>query len=296
MAVSRPSTALQLIVFIFSLISWSANAQTPKKMKLPWKLHEISGLYLENSDSFWWHNDSGGKPILYQTNKKGKIKDSLVLHQLKNKDWEDLTHDQKGTFYIGDFGNNCNCRKDLKIYIYRPEDQFLDSIQFHYPDQTAFPPSKAFRNFDMEGFFYHQDSLHLFSKNKLWHGNYFTKHYVLPANPGQYTAELRDSIYLKNRVVTGASISKDGEKVVLVSYYFKKFLGFIPTSKASIFIFKGYEEGHYLQGTKIKQVIPPFFIATQYESIDFLDKERVYVGSEKTVFIRPKAKLVILKE
>ena len=295
MAVSSFSSFKYILLF-FTFLSFTLNAQNPKKVKLPWKLHEISGLYLEDSNTFWWHNDSGGKPILYQTNNKGKIKDSLVLQQLKNKDWEDLTHDQNGTFFIGDFGNNCNCRKDLKIYIYKPEDQYLDSIQFHYPDQTAFPPSKPFRNFDMEGFFFHQDSLHLFSKNKLWHGNYFTKHYVLPAAPGAYTAALRDSIYLKNRVVTGASISEDGEKVVLVSYYFKKWLGFIPTSKASIFIFKDYDEGHYLQGTKIKQGIPPYFIATQYESIDFLNKEAVYVGSEKTLFIRPRAKLVILKD
>ncbi|MCB0641428.1 MAG: hypothetical protein KDC44_07295 [Phaeodactylibacter sp.] len=272
------------------------HAQAPKKIKLPWTLHEISGLYLEDAHTFWWHNDSGGRPILYQTNQKGVLKDSIVLAQLHNKDWEDLTHDHAGTFYIGDFGNNCNCRKDLKIYLYRPADQYLDSILFDYPDQTAFPPSKAYRNFDMEGFFWHQDSLHLFSKNKLWYGNYFTKHYELPARPGTYTAELRDSLYLKNRVVTGATISEDGETVVLVSYYFKKWLGFLPTSRASIFVFRDFEDGQYLKGHKEKQVIPPFFIATQYESVDFLNKDAVYVGSEKTLFIRPRAKLIILRD
>lgn len=284
------------LVLLAGSIQLQAQADLyPKKINYPHLLEEISGLHLQAPDAMWWQNDSGNRPVLYQTDRSGAIRDSMVL-AVPNKDWEDLAHDHKGTFFIGDFGNNCNCRRDLKIYLYRPADNHLDSINFHYPDQTAFPPSKPHRNFDMEGFFYHNDSLHLFSKNHWKHGDFMTKHYVLPAKPGNYTAILRDSLDLKNRVVTGAAISQDGATVALVAYRFRKLLGFIPNSAASVFIFRGFEEGYYLQGDRYKQVIPPFFIATQYEAIDFLDSRSVYVGSERTLFIRPRAKLIILKE
>ena len=48
--------------------------------------------------------------------------------------------------------------------------------------------------------FFLDDSLHLFSKN-VFTGDCVTKQYVLPAKPGKYIAELRDSMVLKNSVV-----------------------------------------------------------------------------------------------
>ena len=119
---------------------------------------------------------------------------------LKNTDWEDLTHDNNGNLYIGEFGNNANKRRDLKIYIYNLRTQDLDSILYAYPDQTQFPPAPEYRNFDMEGFFWHQDRLHIFSKNKFRKGNYYTKHYTLSAQAGEQNLQLRDSILLKNRI------------------------------------------------------------------------------------------------
>ena len=40
--------------------------------------------------------------------------------------------------------------------------------------------------------------------------------------------------------------------------------------------------------TRVK--IPSFIVSTQYESIDFLDDKTIIIASEKTAFIKQKAK------
>ena len=285
---------IQLLFLLIPLLTYSQK-DSKKCIKLPNNLKEVSGLYLAALDSMWWHNDGGHEPALIQTDRNGNLVKKIDLSSIRNIDWEDITSDNKGHIYIGDFGNNLNRRKDLKIYIYHPEKNTLDSIAFHYPDQTAFPPLKKDWNFNMEGFFWFQDSLHLFSKNNMSEGNHFTKHYKLSANPGTYVAELVDSTFLKKRVVTGAAISPDGQTVALIAYRYKKILGFIPWSAASIFVIRNFSGTNFLKGKIYKKKAPGFILATQMESIDFLDNKTVYVASEKTKFIRQKAKRIKLK-
>ncbi|MEO1712729.1 MAG: hypothetical protein AAFU60_05280 [Bacteroidota bacterium] len=285
--------------YLLSLLGISCSialfAQTPpRKFKLPNTLNEVSGLYIERADRWWWHNDSGNSADLFTTNERGENLERIPISGLKNQDWEDLTVDDQGIIYIGEFGNNCHCRNNLKIYRYDPQSGVVDSILYHYEDQTSFPPTASARNFNMEGFFWHRDSLHLFSKNKLQTGNYYTKHYVLSAKPGEQVAQIRDSLFLKKRVVTGAAISEDGQKVALIAYNFRRLLGFIPISGASVFVFEQYPDGHYLRGQMERIPVPPFFLSTQYESIDFWDKQTVYIASERTVFVKPRARRIKL--
>lgn len=286
-----------LFVFIcFSLFLHFANAQTkiPRKIKLPTELSEASGLYHAAPDSLWWHNDSGDQPRLVLTDAKGQLKKQVLLNA-QNKDWEDITADNQGNIYIGDFGNNLNKRTDLRIYIYRLDTETLDSILFHYPDQQAFPPAPAQCNFDMEAFFWQQDTLHLFSKNRLLQGNYYTKHYILPARPGTFTATLQDSIYLKKRVVTAAAISKDGQTMVLLAYFFKKCLNLIPITRTTVYTFQKEERKPFLQGKMRKKRVGKFLIPTQYECLDFIDPQTVYIASERTPLFKQQAKRVRLK-
>jgi len=289
----KKNQRLLLILFV-SLMVNNCYAQK-KKFKLPPQMKEVSGLYLKNANEFWWINDSGSTPTLYKSTGEGMITDSICIKG-KNRDWEDLTADKLGHIYIGDFGNNANKRTDLKIYIYNSASRELDSIEFNYPDQKLFPPPKPAWNFDAEAFFWFQDSLHVFSKNRLHQGNYYTKHYVIPAKAGKYEAILRDSIYLKNRVVTGAAINEEGTSVALISYTYKKLLGFFPSSKASVFLIKDFQGSNFFNGNIYKRGVPPFIIATQYESIDFYNKDLLYVASEQTAFIKPKAKRLKLKK
>ena len=286
----------QIALFLCLLPLWlPAQQKAPRCFRLPALLPEVSGLYLQSPDSLWWHNDSGGLPTLYCTDARGRLLDTLRL-AAHNRDWEDLTADDAGNFYIGDFGNNSNARRDLQIYIYNPTRGQLDSIQFSWPDQSAFPPPEAQRNFDAEGFFWFRDSLHLFSKDHYRYGHSLTKHYVLPARPGPQRALLRDSLVLPRRVVTAAAISPDGQTVALLSYTFRKILGFIPWSAATIFYFRDFEGSHFLQGKRYRRRAPSFLLATQFESLDFLDNRRVYIASEKTLHIRQKAKRVKLRK
>jgi len=276
-----------LIIFIIPILSFSQKkVKTPKSFKLAPELEEASGLYIESADKLWWLNDSGDLPKLYQTNERGKLTKTIHLDKISNRDWEDLTFDDAGNIYIGDFGNNKNARKDLKVYIYHPENETLDSIQFSYPDQSQFPPPKNERNFDMEGFFWLNGQLHLFSKNR---GNFYTKHYILEAKEGEQIAVLNDKINLKDRIVTAAAISPDKKTVALIAYIYKKRKP-IPYSKASIFYFTDFEGTDFLKGKMTKVKVPSFIASTQYESIDFLDNKTVIVASEKTKFIRQKAK------
>ncbi|MFN7116528.1 MAG: hypothetical protein ACK4TA_06980 [Saprospiraceae bacterium] len=281
-------------LFIFIIPSLSAQNKLPKKIKLPDILREVSGLYYITPDSLWWHNDSGDQPRLLLTDVKGNMKKEVLL-AVQSKDWEDITFDNQGNIYIGDFGNNLNQRKDLKIYIYNVNDGILDSIQFAYPDQQAFPPPPKQANYDMEGFFWYNDSLHLFSKNRLLKGNYYTKHYILPARAGISTAILQDSILLKKRVVTAAAISPDNQRISLLTYYFRTIFGIIPISRATIYTFSEFTGHHFFKGKKQQKRVGKFIIPTQYESLDFVDPQIVYIASERTPLFRQQAKRVRLK-
>ena len=208
----------------------------PSKIKLPEKLNEVSGLYAASPDSLWWLNDSGNAPELYLTNSKGELLYTLEVPGAVNIDWEGLAADDKGNIFIGEFGNNRNQRKDLKFYVYNLHDKSVKTITFRYPDQTAFPPPYQAWNFNMEGVIWHQNQLHLFSKNTTGKGMKYTKHYTLPDQPGDYEATLIDSIALKKRVVTGAAISPNGKQLVLLAYNYRQILAY-PASPADVFYF-----------------------------------------------------------
>lgn len=282
-----------LLLGFYLVLTFPAAAQKPDKIKkrfqLPPDLSEASGLYIAGPDSLWWHNDSGDGPTLYLTDGKGKLLRTEHLNQLRHIDWEDITADDRGRIYIGDFGNNSNARQNLQIYRYDLSSGTIDSLRFSYEDQQAFPPPPERANFDMEAFFWMNDSLHLFSKNRLRKGNYQCKHYVLAAEGGDQVAQLRDSIFLRKRVITGAAISPDGHTVALVGYNFRMFLGFIPTSAASLFVFSDFSGSDFFSGELDRKSLSCLF-ATQYESVDFIDNGRVYIASERTVFIPPRAK------
>ncbi len=277
-----------LIILAFPLLS--QNFPNKKKYKLPEELTEVSGLYHASADSLWWHNDGGHGAELFLSDSRGNLLWKGALPGAINRDWEDLTADDKGNIYIGDFGNNLNRRRDLAIYIYNPASGALDSILFRYPDQQAFPPEPRYQNFDMEAFFWFQDSLHLFSKNRLHRGNYYTKHYTLPARPGAYEAMLRDSLYLKKRVVTAAAISPDGRSVALLAYWFKPFLGFIPITPADIFVLTDFEGADFLKGKVSRRKGVRCLWPTQFEALDYIGADSVWIASERTILYKQKMK------
>ncbi|MFN6945780.1 MAG: hypothetical protein ACK4ND_12605 [Cytophagaceae bacterium] len=199
-------------------------SSTPEKMKykvskigkMPSEVSEASGLEIAGISGdtiyLWTHNDSGGKPELYKIDQKGNLQEIHTVPDTRNFDWEELAQDSSGNIFIGDIGNNSNRRKELKIYKYSFPD--LQTISFSYQDQKDFPPDKRNMNYDCEAFFWHNDSLYLFSKNR---GNKMVKMYALPDVEGVYSASVIDSTRL-SAMITAADINPSHTMYALLGY------------------------------------------------------------------------------
>ena len=197
--------------------------------KLPKILDESSGLIITSENRFWSHNDSGGKPELYEFDSIGKLTRTLKITNAKNNDWEEITTDKKDNLYIGDFGNNANNRRDLTIYKVagfskiKSDSVSAEKISFSYEDQFDYPPVPAFKHFDAEAMLVIGDSIYIFTKDfytKPYSGK--SRLYVIPNKPGAYTARLvkileTDKSSRFNGAVTGSAMSENGT-VALLTY------------------------------------------------------------------------------
>jgi hypothetical protein len=80
------------------------------------------------------------------------ISKTVFITNAKNIYWEDMTQDDFGHFFLGDFGNNENKRKWLTIYkIENPIDikgerTSAEIIKFMYPEQISYPPKENQKN------------------------------------------------------------------------------------------------------------------------------------------------------
>lgn len=238
---------LIFIFFLFLSVNlFSQDLHFREVSKIPLKINETSGIETNGKNELWSFNDSGGDPELYCFDTTGNLKRTVVIKNAVNIDWEDMTQDDKGNFYLGDFGNNNNERKDLKIYkIPNPSNLFNDTVEaeiikFSYPDQKEFPPAKENKNFDMEAVFYYKDSLYLFSKNRTEPYSGFLRIYTLPAKAGEYSAKLIDSLYIGSGPffadwITAADISPDQSSFVLLSnnkFWLFKIKSGVPLTKS----------------------------------------------------------------
>jgi hypothetical protein len=157
---------ISFFVSIF-LFSKSFRAQT---YSLSSELKEISGLEVVNDTLLVAHNDGGNSPHLYLLNLQGKEVKKVLVSNAINTDWEDLAADDK-YLYVGDFGNNRNNRKDLRIYrvkieeLLKSNEVFADEMRISFANQKSFPPPEKDRNFDSECLIFAHGDLWIFSKN-----------------------------------------------------------------------------------------------------------------------------------
>ncbi len=266
---------MKKIIALFILLNFSCHSQDLKVLAdLPSTLREASGAQKTiGSNLIWMINDAGNSPVVYGINLKGKIVTSLKIND-KNNDWEELTTDDKGNLYIGDFGNNNNKRTDLVILKVNREDLEstvpieTEKISFHYPDQKKFPPKKKKQYFDCEAFFFYNDSLYLFTKSRVDGNHGKTTLYKIPAIPGRHEALKIDSFNSSCDYftcwTTSADMSPDKSKVALLT-------------PEALIIFTDYEDDNFFIG-KVKEY--PFDFITQKESVFFKDNETVYITDE----------------
>jgi predicted esterase len=191
-------------------------------------LYESSGIEVSQEGNFFSHNDSGNEPVIFKLNQKGAIIGKISIASAKNVDWEDLTTDNAGNLYIGDIGNNLNSRRELTIYKVKSGDLTNttaepEMIRFTYEDQKDFPPSSSKMHYDAESLIHYNNSLYIFTKNRTEPFTGYTHIYQIPDQPGNYKAQLVDSLKLgegimTNYWLTSADISPSGDKIALLTH------------------------------------------------------------------------------
>lgn len=112
------------------------------------QLNEISGIeHSIKHNIIWCHNDSGGEPIIYGINVEGETVCKLILKDILNRDWEDVTYGEiNGKYYIfiGDIGDNEKIYNTKYIYYFEEPDEIrneimienINKITFTYPNQN----------------------------------------------------------------------------------------------------------------------------------------------------------------
>ncbi|GIV31178.1 MAG: hypothetical protein KatS3mg029_0529 [Saprospiraceae bacterium] len=236
-------------------------------------LSELSGLVFIDGKLLAL-NDGGNPASLYLIDTlTGELQATFTLSNLSNIDWEDLAQSPEYV-YIGDFGNNNGDRTDLRIIRLRKSELLAgvlnpEIIQFSYSDQTDFTPAPNANNYDCEAFFWHTDSLHLFSKNWL---DEKTRHYTLADQPGTQIAHLRDSFDIGG-LVTSADISDKG--VIALLAIGKSF------PMVSMTLLFDYPDQRFFGGNKRRIDLGFVTELRQAEAIAFSIQGRGFIGSEE---------------
>ena len=254
-----------------------SNSDFKTLYSLPKKLKEVSGItYFPESKLIYTLEDSGNANKIYAINPEGKLAKTITIVNAKNVDWEDITKDKSGNVYIGDFGNNDNERKDLCIYKLNKNQLNKDvasaeyKVSFSYPEQTEFPPKKKELFYDVEGFFEYGNYFYLFTKNRSKDFDGTTFIYKILNKSGTQKAtkigEFKTCNNYNHCVLTSATISPDGKKVVLLSH-------------DKIVLFKGFKGDLFHKGTQTEIKLSHF---SQKEAIVFKDNNTLLIADEKT--------------
>jgi hypothetical protein len=245
--------------------------------KLPAKVNESSGIEMASDDSIWTFNDSGGKSELYECDFTGNLLRTLAIDKAKNRDWEDITKDDKGNIYIGDIGNNSNKSKKLRVFeISNPEikdeETSAKTISFNFEDQKHFPPNKKKMNFDCEGMFWSNNKLYLFTKHRSFPSS--TNVYRVSTKKGDHTAkkigyfftgtESGNSNDFHEYWITGADISPNGKRVCLIN-------------GRKLWVFYNFDEDDFFGGDCVEIDLGK---NTQKEAVCFVSNSEVYITDE----------------
>lgn len=265
-----------LLLFSFLICSCQENKTEIQTLcKLPKKLKEVSGMQMtKDATIFYAIQDSGNGSVLYEITTAGEKRHTFAINA-ENSDWEDLASDGNGNLYLGDFGNNDNKRTDLCIYKINPASAQNESIapdykvSFHYPEQTEFPPSKKQLLYDCEAFFEHKGFFYLFTKNRSKGFDGTSLIYKVPNKEGNHAAQLlgkyKTGESFNTDAVTGAAISPDGSKFVLLSH-------------SKIWLFEDFKDDDFLNG-KITQLELNHY--SKKEAVCFKDNNEILIADEK---------------
>ncbi|MFO7615952.1 MAG: hypothetical protein R6V75_01730 [Bacteroidales bacterium] len=244
-------------------------------VRLPYDLYETSGITMTAEGKIWSHNDSGNENKLYCIDLAGNLLRTITITGAPNIDWEDIAVDKQKRIYIGDAGNNDNKRRDLAIYRIPDPETFSDNsvtpekISFSFADQYEFPPPAAGRNFDVEGIFWHQDTIFLFTKDRSVPLTGFCRMYKLPAIPGTQTAVYAGQVFLGSTIpsarVTAADIHAGTGRVALLV-------------QERLIVFSEYPGNRFFEGKMTEYGFTT--LPGQAEAIHFATGSKLYMTEE----------------
>jgi len=185
-------------------------------------------IFHQPTQKLWMLQDKGNPSELYVYSIDGTFENTVTVNNQENTDWEDLSQDTNGNIYIGNFGNNDNKRKDLRILKIDAGSLTSNSVNasqettFYYEDQTDFPPKKSNLLYDCEAFVATNDAFYLFTKNrsKGFDGTFYV--YKVPNKNGNFKAEkiatLQTCGQYKSCAITGATLNKNGNEIALLTH------------------------------------------------------------------------------
>ena len=283
---------ISAIVILLTIGFLVAKLYSYKVVTIDAKLTEISGIEFDKTGQLWAINDGGDLANLYRIDEKsGKINKKILITNAKNTDWEDMTQDDFGHFFIGDFGNNENKRKWLTIYkIENPIDikgdsTFAEIIKFTYPQQSSYPPKAFEMEFDLEAFVYYKKHLYLFTKNRTVPFDGQTGLYKIGAYAANHKAKKISSFTPCTQAeklcwITSAAISPNKSKLALLG-------------SDRIWLFEHWQGDDFFSGdvTEIE-----LGLVTQKESITFFDENTIVFTDEEFIGIGRNAYVIKLNE
>ncbi|MBW3566221.1 MAG: hypothetical protein KY459_16050 [Acidobacteria bacterium] len=217
------TTFLALLVLLFGT-QCSSTRLSGATGVLDASITESSGLIRSTIDPslFWTLNDSGNTPHIFAVDLGGNGHATVGIDGTENIDWEAITTDNRGSLFIGDFGNNANARRDLVIHeIDEPNPRgagtvpIRRSIRFRFEDQHEFPDPDRM-NFDAEAMFWDGGKLYILSKHR---SDSETTLYSI--DPGEGSGEIvakKISTADPGSMVTDAALWSDGRTLAVLTY------------------------------------------------------------------------------
>lgn len=266
---------VQLYFFLSYLVGIGQTIPSEKVAPLPDDLTECSGMVALHDNAIALVNDGGNAPELFIVDTTGKLIHKSEIPGVENIDWESLAF-ADGILYIGDFGNNRNKRKDLKIYRLEMSDfltlgkmKVLEPILFSYADQDGFPPQGPHRNYDLEAMVLLNDSIFLFTKNRTEPFDGYSHCYGLSIRAETQKAERLQSYKAGNGLTESFWISGAGFSI--------KYHQLVLTGYDKLWIFKDFEGSDFFGGTSQMYYYNRF---SQKEGICVIG-DKIYYTDEK---------------
>ncbi len=269
-----------LFIISFSVIAifltWKIYLNyTNKLLSITPSLSEISGIEYDKNGNLWAINDSGNSTEIHQIDSLGNINRSINITNAKNIDWEDLTQDDFGHFFIGDFGNNNNKRRDLTVYkIENPIDiktteTEAEIIRFKFIDQNLKNTTDSIKNFDLEAFIFYKGRLYLFTKNRTKPFDGYANLYRMEDYASNQKAK-RISRFKTCQAgkyqcwITGAALSPNRKKLALLG-------------SNKVWIFKNWKGDDFFSGDLTEIDLG---LITQKEAVTFLNDSLIVIADE----------------